>query len=67
MSESETPKPKLSRWASVPSVLAWGWMLGVMVLSWLLFGGPVLGSLAKRVAPLGDLRDAIAAFFGSGA
>jgi hypothetical protein len=67
MSESETPKLGLSLWMSIFDVLVWGWMLGVMLLSWLLFGGPGLGSLAKRVAWLGALRDAIADFFGSGA
>lgn len=42
------------------------WMLGVMVLSWLLFRGPVISSIVKRVGWARNIHDTTAAFFGGG-
>ena len=40
------------------------WMSGVMMLSWVLFDGPVVSSIVKRVEFFRNLREAIATFFG---
>ena len=40
------------------------WMLGVMMLSWILFDGPVVSSIVKRVEFLRNLQEVLVGFFG---
>ena len=40
------------------------WMLGVMMLSWVLFDGPVVSSIIKRVEFLRNLQEVVVGFFG---
>lgn len=47
-------------------MLLGAWMIGVMLLGYLVHEGPVVGSIVKRVAVLRELRNALWTFFGGG-
>lgn len=40
------------------------WMIGVMALAYVLFDGPVVGSVVKRVEPLARAKTALDEAFG---
>jgi hypothetical protein len=46
--------------------ILWVWMLGVMLLAWVLLEGPVVSSIIKRVAWLSTMRQGLERFFGGG-
>jgi hypothetical protein len=43
------------------------WMIGVMLLSWIVFLGPAVSTLERHVAPFHTLCQMIRTFFGAGA
>ncbi|MCK5557241.1 MAG: hypothetical protein KAJ01_02615, partial [Candidatus Hydrogenedentes bacterium] len=61
---ARSPNDKHPSPSRVVSAALMVWMLGVMVLSWVLFDGPVVSSIVKRVEFFRNLREALAAFFG---
>jgi hypothetical protein len=65
MTERKTSNNIVAGGRSTPAGVAMlVWMLGVVLLGWLLYGGPGVTSISDRVAPFREFRDSVAAFFG---
>ena len=66
ISKAPSPRPDGGRVgpSRVISVTLLVWMLGVMMLSWVLFNGPVVSSIIKRVEFLRNLQEVLVGFFG---
>jgi hypothetical protein len=61
---SNTSRPGRSLVLRLRDALLVTWMIGVMGLAYVLFEGPVVGSVVKRVEPLARAKVALDIFFG---
>jgi hypothetical protein len=61
-SETDRPAPSLAHRLRDGLLLVW--MIGVMGLAYVLFDGPVVGSVVKRVEPLARAKAVLDVAFG---